>query len=317
MAVNFGILGCGSIARRFSRFLNNEKSANLKACAARDPEKAAVFAQENNAERACTYEELVRDPEVDAVYIATVHNRHYEQIKLCLENGKHVICEKPMVLHAAQARECFALAKKKNRLLMEGMWTRCLPAVRQATDWVSGGLIGEVKLVTANFCFNAPYDAESRIYNPLLAGGALYDVGVYVIEFATGVLRQNPENTAYAVARAATGADACVSLSLHFPSGAVASLNCAVNVNAPSDGIIYGTDGYIKLNDFWRAQAATRFDCDGNVAETFREGFDDGFRYEIRHVTDLIERGATESELIPPADTIACAEIFDQVLGRG
>jgi predicted dehydrogenase len=312
--LNFGILGCGGIADRFCNVLRKEPGAAIRAVAARDADKAAAFRDRHRAARSCSYAELVRDSGVDIVYIATVHSHHYEQIKLCLVNGKHVLCEKPMVLHGAQARECFALARQKNLFLMEAMWVRCNPCVREATRWVREGLIGEVKLIKADFCYASRYVPESRIYNPALAGGALYDVGVYVIEFATGILGENPSHISGALQYAPTGADVTTSVSLGFPCGAVASLNCAVNVSLPSTALIYGTGGYIQLDDFWRTHDATRYDNAGNIAEHFHAEFEDGFSYQIQHVVDLMKRGALESDLIPPADTLACADVFDTLL---
>jgi predicted dehydrogenase len=312
--LNFGILGCGGISDRFCKVLNTEQGVAISAVAARDIDRAAAFKARHKAGRACTYDELVRDRGVDIVYIGTVHSHHYEQIKMCLENGRHVLCEKPMVLHGAQARECFALAKERNLLLMEAMWVRCNPCVREATHWVREGLIGEVKLVKADFCYASRYVPESRIYNPGLAGGALYDVGVYVIEFATGILGENPSQVTGALQYAPTGVDTVTSLSLGFPGGAVASLTCAVNVSVPSTALIYGTEGHIRLDDFWKTHDATRYDNAGNITGSFHADFEDGFSFQIRHVVDLMNRGATESDLIPPEDTIVCADVFDALL---
>jgi predicted dehydrogenase len=322
-------MGCGGIARRFCDVLRKEGGVKIQAAAARDTEKAAAFAREYGAEWSGDYEGLVRNPDVDIVYIATVHGFHYEHIRLCLENGKGVLCEKPMVLHEWQARECFELAADKKLFLMEGMWVRCNPCVRKAAQWVSEGLIGDVRLITANFCFNSAYNPESRLYNPVLGGGALYDVGVYVIEFATGIMGQNP---VYATGTASrlpggstgsghpeesvfnTGVDTHASLSLGFPGGALASLNCGINVGVPPDAVIYGSKGSITLPHFWSAHDAVCMDGHGNRLDSFHADFEDGFCFEIRHVVDLIMRGKLVSDLVPPEDTIACAGVFDKIL---
>jgi len=314
--VRFGIMGCGGISDRFCSVLNKENGVSIQAVAARDLGKAEAFAKKHGANTSCTYEELVRDSKVDIVYIGTVHSHHYEQIKLCLENGKPVLCEKPMVLHGDDARECFALAKEKGLLLMEAMWTRMNPCIIEATCWVREGAIGDVKLVTADFCYNAPYDPESRIFNPELAGGALYDVGVYVVEFAGGILGEGPNHIAAAVQFAQTGADTYTALSLSYPGGAVASLTCGVTAATPHSGAVYGTKGSIVFSgEFWRTHDAICYDNGGNIVESFHEDFEDGFCYMIRHVVDLINSGAIESRLIPWKDTVACADLFDRVLG--
>lgn len=317
MAVRFGIMGCGGISSRFCSVLNSVEGTVLQGVAARDPAKAKAFAGQYGAVKAyVSYEALARDEAIDIVYIGTIHSNHHELIRLCLENGRRVLCEKPMVLTAEVAKALTTLAEEKNLLLMEAMWTRCLPTIRKVREWVADKAIGEARLVTANFSGFAHYDSASRLFDPALAGGALYDVGVYVIEFATGVLGENPCSVSGAVHRAPSGVDDCVAISLTFPGGALASLNCGTNAWAPHTAAIYGTDGYIEIEaEFWRAKTVKRYDAKGELAEAFSIDFDDGFLYEIKHVMDLVERDATQSELIPWRDTIACAEVFDSLLG--
>jgi predicted dehydrogenase len=314
--LRFGILGCGGISTRFCTALEKESGVKIQAVAARDPAKAAAFGEQFGAERACSYEELVRDSDVDIVYIGTVHSHHAEQIKLCLEHGKSVLCEKPMVLHEKDARECFALAKEKNLLLMENMWVRSNPCFRQAQEWVKSGRIGEPRLVTAKFCFHSSYNPESRLYSEETAGGAIYDVGVYGIEFATGILGESPEFVTAAYQTVGTGVDGCASISLRFGSGAIASVLCAINVAAGDDAYIYGSKGSISMKHFWKAHDAVLFDEKGNEIDRFSADFEDGFSFQIQHVVELMERGATVSDLIPPGDTIVCANVFDKIIEK-
>jgi predicted dehydrogenase len=311
--LHFGIMGCGGISDRFCGVLNKESGVVLQAVAARDKMKASTFAKKHNANRACTYEELVQDSNVEIIYIGTVHNRRLEQIRLCLENGKHVLCEKPMTLHEAEARECFALAKEKNLLLMENMWPRANPCLIKAREWVRDGKIGDVKLINASFSFNFPYDPEHRLYNAETAGGAIYDVGVYVIEFAMGILNEAPESVASILKTVATGVDGSAGILLGFANGAIATLNCALTVQTPHDAYIYGSNGSIMIKEFWRSHDAVLCDKNGKEIDRVHAEFEDGFCYQIRHVVELMKKGATESYLIPPADTIACAKVFDEI----
>ena len=197
MATRFGILGAGGISRRFASVLKECGCAELSAVAARDLDRAEAFAREFGANAAYgDYDALPADPAVDAVYVGLTHNLHADLVRRALLAGKAVLCEKPMAVCAADARALADLAREKNLLLREGMWTRCMPAVRRATQWVQKGVSGPVRLLRAAFCFDAPFDPQSRLFNPDLCGGALLDAGVYPIEFAMGVLGEHPVETA-------------------------------------------------------------------------------------------------------------------------
>jgi predicted dehydrogenase len=196
---------------------------------------------------------------------------------------------------------------------MEAMWTRCMPAFQRARDWVREGKIGKPALVEADFCFKAPFDPKDRLFDPTLAGGALFDAGVYPIEFATGILGESPCSIAGAARIGETGVDYFDSMSLGFPSGAVASLSCGLTAAVPRDARVYGDAGSILVRDFLGARACERFDAEGKAVEAFRSEFDDGFIFEIEHFAELFRQGKTESDLIPLADTIDCARIFDEL----
>lgn len=310
--VRFGIAGLGKIASRFARVLGQSKGGELFAVAARDAGRAGAFAAGYGAKKSYgSYKELIQDPEVELVYIAVPHNFHYELVKECLLSGKGVLCEKPMVLTRDKAKVLCSLAKKKNLLLMEAMWTRCLPAVRRAADWAQSGKIGEVKLIEAAFCFRTEFNPASRLFDPALAGGALYDVGVYTLMFAMDIAGEPPAETAGFASMCSTGVDGCNALSLRFPSGALALLRSASTVSLPPDAVIYGTKGKIIVPEFYRTTSAVLYDNEGRLLEQFEEPCEDGFIYEIEHAAQLFREGKTESGLIPWRDTIACAEIFD------
>jgi predicted dehydrogenase len=314
MKLRFGILGAGRIAERFARAARAAKGAEIVAVAARDEGRAAAFAAGLGIPRhSRSYLDLVRDPGIDAVYVATTHNFHLEQASLCLENGKAVLCEKPLATSKADAQTLVALSRSRKVLLMEAMWTRCLPAFRRAREWVLDGRVGKPRLVQAAFCFNAPFDPEDRLFNPALAGGALFDAGVYPIEFATGILGENPSDAAGVAHIGETGVDYFSSMSLLFPSGAVASLACGLTSEVPREARVYGDSGSLAVYDFLGAKKCELFDGKGRSVERFKSRFDDGFIFEIEHFADLFRRGEIESDLIPLADNIACAGIFDEL----
>jgi len=315
MKIRFGIIGLGGIASRFAKVLNNAEGVELNAVAARDKIKAEAFADKFNAKKSYNnYLELINDSEVDVVYIALTHNFHYEIVKECLNNGKGVLCEKPFVLNKKDAEELVTLSKSKNVLLMEAMWTRFIPAFKKAKEWVHEGKIGAVKLVSASFCFNTPFDPENRLYNPKLAGGSLYDVGVYPIEFTTGILDESPTSVSGLATFSKTGVDDFAAINMSFESGALATLSCGITANTNSDAHIYGTTGNIVIYDFFGSKKCELYDNGNNLIKCFEEDFEDGFIYQIEHFVDLYRNNKIESEIIPLKDTVACAGIFDELM---
>jgi predicted dehydrogenase len=315
MKIRFGIIGLGGIASRFAKVLNTAEGVELNAVAARDKAKAEAFADKFNSRKSYdSYHELINDSEVDVVYIALTHNFHYEIVKECLNNGKGVLCEKPLVLNKKDAEELATLSKNKNVLLMEAMWTRFIPAFKKAKEWVHDGKIGSVKLISASFCFNFPFNAENRLYDPKVAGGSLYDAGVYPIEFTTGILGENPTQVNGFAKFSKTGVDDFVAMNMGFESGALATLSCGIAANTNRDARIYGTTGNIIVYDFLGSKKCELYDNNNNLLECFEEDFEDGFIYQINHFTDLYRNNKIESEIIPLKDTIACAEIFDKLM---
>lgn len=312
MKVRFGIIGLGVIAGRFAKVLRTAEGTALTAVASREMERSEKFAAEYGAARAYdTYMDLIQDEEVDIVYVALTHNFHYDIVKKCIQNGKAVLCEKPFVTNQKDADELIELAREKQVLLMEAMWTRCIPAFQKAKEWVAGGLIGKPQLVQAAFCFNFPFDKEHRLFNPDLAGGSLYDAGVYPLEFATGILGENPVTVNGITHRCSTGVDDFVVMNLGFESGALASLSCGVNANVSQDAYVYGTEGHIVVYDFLGSHKCERYDETNQLAECFEVDFEDGFIYEIMHICELFKEKKLESPLIPLEDTRACAGMFD------
>ncbi|MDF2984561.1 MAG: putative dehydrogenase [Eubacterium sp.] len=317
MKVRFGIIGLGGIAVRFAKVLNTAEGVELSAVASREMERSKAFAEKYGSKQAYdNYSELIKDKEVDVVYVALTHNFHYEIVKECLNNGKGVICEKPFVLHKKEAEELSQLSKEKNVLLMEAMWTRFIPAFRKAREWVVSGKIGAVRLVSASFCFNFPFDPKSRLYDPAVAGGSLYDAGVYPIEFTTGILGENPTRVNGLAKFCPTGVDEFVAMNMSFESGALATLSCGVSANTNRDARVYGTEGNIVVYDFLGSRKCELYDNENKLMESFEVDFEDGFIYQIEHFRDLYLNKKIESEIIPHKDSIACADIFDQLMGQ-
>jgi predicted dehydrogenase len=315
MKVRFGIIGLGGIANRFASVLNTDEGVELYAVASSDESRAGEFAKKHQAVKACrSYLELVQDKSVDVVYIGLTHNFHYDIIKLCLEHGKAVICEKPMVLHKREAEELAALSRKKKVLLMEAMWSRFTPTFIKAREWVRDNRIGTVSLINASFCFNFPFDPKHRLYNHALAGGSLYDAGVYPIEFVTGILGENPDKVTGIASISKSGVDDYAAFSLGFESGALASLSCGFTAVTSQDAYVYGSEGHIIVRSFLGSRKCELLDNRNNLVESFETAFDDGFIFEIRHFAELYRNNRTESDIMPLTDTIACAGVFDELM---
>ena len=187
--INWGILGPGKIAKKFALGLSYVPNANLYAAASRSLEKAKDFSAEMGADKAYgSYTEMLNDPKVDAIYIATPHVFHYEHTLLCLKHKKHVLCEKPFAMNKDQVKEMIDFAQKQDTFLMEAMWTHFLPHFKYTKEVIKSGKYGKVLAMEADFGFDAPFNANSRIYNKSLGGGSLLDIGIYPIFAALNFL---------------------------------------------------------------------------------------------------------------------------------
>lgn len=307
---NWGVLGPGNIAVRFTNDLKRLSDATLLAAGSRTLDKAEAFAKRQGAVRAYgSYEELLRDRDVDAIYVATPHNYHRQHAIMALEHGKAVLCEKPMEVNAARVREMVAAARSHDRFLMEAMWTRFLPVISGVRQWIREGRIGEIRLVAANFGFRTAWNPDGRLLNLSLAGGATLDVGVYVVSLAHMLL--GAPSTIQANAHiGTTGVDELTSMILGYPGGAMAQLSCAVRANISDGARIYGTEGYIDVPQFWHATTAT-LQVAGEEPEVITG--EAGYHFEAAEVADCVRTGLKESPIMPLDETIAIAETLEEV----
>ncbi|MBN1140161.1 MAG: Gfo/Idh/MocA family oxidoreductase [Anaerolineae bacterium] len=309
--IGWGILGAGSIARKFATDLKNLDDAALVAVGSRSGDKAASFADELGVTRAYgSYAGMVNDPEVDVVYVATPHPFHREHTILCLEAGKAVLCEKPMAVNAAQVREMVSCARRENVFMMEAMWTRFNPVTVQVRQWLAEGRIGEVRLLEVDFGFRAALNPEGRLFNPALAGGALLDVGIYVVAFAAMVLGRPPTQIQAAAHLGETGVDEQTGMVFKYDRGELALLSCAVRATTPQEARIVGTAGSIHMPAFWHAPAAT-LAVPGQEPVVFTGDF--GYQYEAAEVMACLCAGLKESATMPLDESMTIAETMDEV----
>lgn len=312
-----GILGPGRIAAAFAEAIPHATGCRLQSVASRDPVRAAAFARQHEAVTAhSSYEALAADPEVDLIYIATPHRFHAEQIRLCLEADKAVLCEKPITTSAAELAPLIALASEKGLFLMEGLWSRCLPAWLQARSWIKEGRIGPARFASADFGFRAAWNPADRLLNPDLAGGALWDVGIYTLAFATWMLGTELQQVHAAVRRGGTGVDEDSALLLRFATGAAAQLTCSIQTATPQAARVEGPNGSITLrHPFWKSNEVYVDDGKADESMVFAEEVP-GFTHEIRHVRDCLRQGRSESPLVPLAESLLWQQIIDQALAR-
>jgi len=310
-AFGWGILGPGRIAGRFATDLRRLPEARRVAVGSRDLSRAQAFAAEHGFERAYgSYEALVNDPDVHAVYVATPHPFHAEHTILCLEHGKAVLCEKPLAVNARQAREMAACARANGVFLMEAMWSRFNPVMAEVRRWLSEGAIGEVRLVTADFGFRTAWNPQGRLLDLNLAGGALLDVGVYVASLASMVYGQQPQALSAAAHLGETGVDEQTAMLFHYPNGALAQLFCAIRTATIGEARLYGTEGHIAIPDFWRATQATLHRPGQEPQPIAGEA---GYHFEAAEVMACLQTGQRESAIMPLDESVAILETMDQV----
>ncbi|MCB8978201.1 MAG: Gfo/Idh/MocA family oxidoreductase [Ardenticatenaceae bacterium] len=315
--IRWGILATGWIADQLAEAITSQRDAECLAVGSRSQASADAFGEKWHIPRRYpTYEALAADPDVDVIYIATPHNLHYENMKLCLNAGKHVLCEKPLTVNAAQAKECLELAKEKGLFLMEAMWMKFIPAVQQMQKWVADGRIGTVRLVQANFAFNIPFDPHGRLYDPELAGGALLDMGIYTSTLAHLVLGK-PDSILSAANLGETGVDELNTAIWQYADGTQAVLTSTQRLERPCDAFITGTDGYIKLHsNFWHSRKLT-LKQRGQAKEVVQIPYDgNGYGYQVREVHDCLRAGKLESAVVPHADTLEIMTLLDEMRGQ-
>jgi predicted dehydrogenase len=311
--IRWGILGAGHIAQSFVRDFPLLQNAELVAIAARDKDKAKVFAAAHNIPVAYSYDELYMSNEVDAVYIATTHNFHFEQALQCMQHGKAVLCEKPVTINDFEFKQLAALAKVNNVFLMEAMWTYFLPAINKAQQWIAEERIGKLKVIQADFAFPMEKNMEGRMYNPYLAGGALLDLGVYNVAMATLFMNRKPDSIAAAGMLTETGVDATTTMLFKY-GDTIATLCTSMVTRMNNKLCLFGEKGHIEIADFWRTKAATLYDNEFQVTETFNdERTAHGFIYQMQHATDKILNKEIESDIVTHQRSAQVQEIMKEV----
>ena len=312
---NWAILGCGKIARKFSRDLKLLSNANLYAVASRDLKKAEQFASELGFIKAYdNYSELATDPLVDIVYVATPHSHHYEHALLCLKKKKAVLCEKAFAINLAEAKEMVACARENNTFLMEAFWTRFQPSFLKAIEIINSEEIGKLKAVRSDFAFKADFNPDSRLFNMELGGGSLLDIGIYPVFMALSTLGK-PQQVKALASKSTTGSDETMAISLLYNNGRMATLACSFAGYSSIETEFWCENGFVRLNR--RSFAPTTLSVWRNngteekIEFPYKEG--NGYQFEASHVMDCLDKKMTESDMLPLQSTLDLMEVLDRI----
>lgn len=310
----WGILGTGWVARMLvADLLAN--GFRVTAVGSRQLQSAQSFADEFGITTAHgSYEQLVEDPHVDIVYVATPNPFHVEHASLALNAGKHVLLEKPFTLNASEARSLFSLARQKNLVLLEAMWTRFLPHMVRVRAIIASGALGEIRTLIADHSQKLPSDLGHRVNSLELGGGALLDLGVYPVSFAQDLLG-SPSNVYVKASLLTTGVDRQFAAVFDYAEGQQAVLQSALDTPGPNTAVILGTEGWISIDPVWHDAAHfTVFDDDEHVIERFETPVNGrGMHFQAMEIERLIEEDKLAGTIMPPQDTIAVLETMDEM----
>jgi predicted dehydrogenase len=312
---NWGIIGCGTIAHQFAHGIEKLDNCTIVACASLTSGRAEYFAKKYQIQRSYNdYQSLVIDPDIDAIYIATTHNFHFENIKLCLINSKHVLCEKPFAINALQTKTLVTLAKDNNCFMMECVWTRFLPAIKHLENLLAQDIIGEIHTVKANFSICGDFPPEHRLRNKSLAGGALLDLGIYPLTLASLIFGDSPTHVQSSAIMGEDGVDESSCYLLEYGPRKRAILSASFIEHAPTEGIISGYRGYIRIPDFLGAQELhLHIDNQPKNILNFPFDKDEKFTFEIVHAMECIHQKKYQSDILPLDKTTAMMTLMDTI----
>ena len=308
-----GIIGAGWIAEKMAQAIAPLKDIEVYAIASRSIQKAESFAKEYNIPKAYgSYAEMVTDPQVDLVYIATPHSHHFEHSMLALESGKPVLVEKAFTANAAQAEKLIQTAKEKGVFITEAIWTRYMPLSHKVKEIMESGIIGEPRIITATLCYMM--ENKERIVRADLGGGALLDLGVYALNFARMYFGTDIVRTVSNCHLGPTGMDMHESISLSFADGRMANLQSGALCLNDRQGIISGTEGYIRIDNI-NCPESIEVWRNYELVQKFEKPADmvNGYEYQVIECKRCIEKGLTESPMMPHEETVSIMKQMDSL----
>lgn len=314
--MKWGILATGTIANKFAATVAAmpREEESLAAVSSRHLDAAEAFAAKYQIPTAYgSYEELCADPDVEAVYISTPNHMHYENAKMCLNAGKHVLCEKPFTTNAADAQALYALAREKGCFIMEAFWIRFLPVLKKMLEIIESSQIGEVKHIRSDFGYIARGARKDRKFNSTLGGGALLDIGIYNLGFVHMITGCAPVHFTSTVTINEYGTDDFSTIMLEYPGGQTAAVTTSIGMAMPREAVIFGTKGAIRLPDYQMAQSMTVQPYDGESYEIAIPFEVNGFEYQIREVSRCVAAGMYTSDILKEEDSLTVLQLMDDI----
>ena len=312
--IRFGIVGTGTIAHRFAEAIKNVDNSELVAVASRTKENAERFGDEFNIPmRFDSYEKMALSDVIDAAYIAVPHSGHIGCSCLMMNNGKHVLCEKPIAVNSKEAEEMFRRAKENNVLLMEAMWARLVPGTIKMLELVENGVLGDILGVEGKFCYSMDEDEMGHhVFKQENVGGSLLDVGVYGLNFASWYLGKDVE-TISAQSDIYNGVDSHTCALIKYKSGAIADISSAILLRKPNEGYIYGSKGYAHLKRFY-APEEIEISLNNGESMNFSVPYTgNGFEEQIAHFSECVSKGLKESPVVTHEQTLYITNQMDKI----
>lgn len=311
--MKIGILGAGKISHSVVPAMIALEEIECWAVASRDYEKAKAFADQYGFQRAYgSYEQMLNDPDVKHVYVATPHSHHYEHMMMCLEHGKAVLCEKAFTMNGIQARKVMEYAKEHGIYAAEAIWPRYMPSRKMIDDVIDSGVIGKVNTLTANLSY--VIHQVPRITEPALAGGALLDIGVYGINFALMHFGADIERVESSVQMTPSGVDGMETITIFYRDGRMAVLTHSIYARSDRKGIIHGDKGYIVVENINNPQSISVFDTEDHLVAHYDVPEQiNGYEYQFAECVRAIEAGRFESWSIPLEDSVFMMELMDSL----
>lgn len=311
--IKWGILGLGKIAGKFCDGLQHASNAEIYAVASRDLNKAEEFAAQFEAEKSYgSYEELLKDEQVQVVYIATPHAFHHELAIKCIEHGKAVLCEKPFALNYKQAGEMISLAREKNVFIMEALWTAFLPHFRDLETKFKNKEYGQLKSLKADFGFPAEFDETKRLFNKSLGGGSLLDIGIYPVFLAYRLLGMPNRITAEAQL-AETGVDESCDIKFHYDQNIEVELTSTFKEKTPTEAILEFEESKVIMNSRFHEPTSITTHKDGKHEVRDYGVENNGYTYEAEHVGEMLLNNKTESDIWSIENTLELMQLLDSI----
>lgn len=317
--IKWGIIGLGNIANKFAQAIKAMDTVSLEGVASRDKGKSIAFGKVFDVpSEKChgSYEDLVKDDNIDVIYIAVPNVFHKQLSILCLKNGKAVLCEKSVAMNGNEIREVINAAEENQLFFMEAMKTRFLPINQKMKFLIQDGRIGEVRFLQADFGFSAPFDPMHRLFNKCLGGGALLDVGIYNVSFSAFIFGNHPNIIQSNLYTGKSGVDESVSVNLGYEGGKQAQLYGAINLNTIREANIIGTNGRICISRYSNAETAYVI-IDGKEEKIQMPFSINGFEYQISEVVKCINEKKLQSEIMSWKDSIEIMDIMDHIRRTG